>query len=120
MIDEIFAKVADYHMDHRGHIGLAVGAIAGALFARSGADASVTAWFFEMLFGNDNPAVAQLKLVTSLTGVPSMMLVAAAVVTDAVIHKNRTAAMDEAPEKKYNEEQISRDDEPRGPQPPAP
>ena len=111
MIDEIFAKVADYHMDHRGHVGFAVGAAAAFLFARSGADASVAGFFFELLFGNDNPAVEQLKFVTSLTGVPSFMLVAGGVVADLVIHKNR------AEEKKKNEEQAARDN---GPQPPAP
>lgn len=114
MIDEIFAKVADYHMDHRGHIGLAAGMAAGVLFARSGADASVVGLFFEMLFGHDNPAVQQLRLVTQFTGIPSMMLVAAGVVADVAIHKGRVTDK----ERKRNEEQVSRDIS--GPQPPAP
>ena len=116
MIDEIFAKVADYHLDHRGHIGFAAGAVAAFLFARSGADATIAGLFFELVFGNDNLAVDQLKFVTGLTGVPSILLIAGGVVADVVIHKNRT---DE--QRKINEEQVTRDaNDHQGPQPPAP
>lgn len=116
MIEDIFAKVADYHLDHRGHIGFVAGAVAAFLFARSGADVTIAGLFFELVFGNDNPAVDQLKFVTGMTGVPSLLLVAGGVVADVVIHKNRT---DE--KKKINEEQISRDvNDRQGPQPPAP
>lgn len=114
MIDEIFAKVADYHMDHRGHIGFVVGAVAAVLSIRSGLDAAMAGFIFEMLFGGDNPAVDQLKFVADLSGAPSGLLIAGGVIADVVIHKSRVADK----ERQRNEEQISRDD--NGPQPPAP
>jgi hypothetical protein len=109
MIEDIFAKVADYHMGHRGHIGFALGIVGAVLCVRSGLDHTITGMALDFLLGSDNVAREQLQALSSLTGVPSMVIVTGAVVTDAVIHKRREAdkAAEAPPEDK-------------GPQPPAP
>lgn len=89
MLRQAFAKVADYHMNHRGHIGFGLGVIAAVLCARTGLDAMLVSLLAELLFGDDNPAVAQIGFLSSLTGVPSVAIIAGGVVIDAVIHQQR-------------------------------
>ncbi len=113
MIEDIFAKVADYHMGHRGHIGFVAGIVGGVLCARSGLDYTITGMALDFILGSDNVAREQLQALSSLTGVPSMIIVTGAVVTDAVIHKKRAQekAVTDKPEDKPED---------KGPQPPAP